>query len=106
MGGKYHAVYIAVCQNKLRALVFLVAAAGADPNLPVDKYRWSRSGKSTPCFVACCGRNFDAIRVLLVLGAQLDHNTDSNGCMCPQDIEPTPIGRGGARFRQVPAPGV
>ena len=89
--GKYTAVYLAARNNKLRALRCLIAAAGASPDAATGR-RWRRcrephsspSGKRTACYTACVYRNHDAIRILLALGAQADH--DTNRCKCPKDI--------------------
>ena len=92
MGGKYTAVIVAAEKGKLHVLRFLLAAAGADPNIDAGSC-WdggysssgkSSSGKCTPCFLACIYHHHDCVRVLLALGAAPDHSTSS--CKCPGDI--------------------
>ena len=85
MGGSYTAVYLGARPNKLRVLRFLVAAARADPNADVGRSCWgSSSGRATPCAAACLNHHFDAVRILVALGAQPDHYTYD--CKCPRDI--------------------
>ena len=91
-GGKYKctAVYVAAYQNKLRALRFLLCAAGADPNADCGDgtgYN-SSSGRDTPCWAACFFGHHDAVRMLVARGARPDHTTytDSDKCTCSADI--------------------
>ena len=89
MGGSATAVYVAARNNKLRALRFLLCAAGADPNADCGSSGGgSSSGRDTPCFRACFAHHHDAVRVLVALGGRPDHSTwtDGDGCACPDDI--------------------
>ena len=98
MGGPYSdktAVWLAAEHNKLRALRFLLAAAGADPNVDHARRHCARaqfrkttdssSGRLTPCYVACSFHHRDAIRILVALDARPDHHTGVC-CTCPVDI--------------------
>ena len=90
MGGKSTAVRVAADNGKLHVLRFLLAAAGADPNIDAGSgYSKSSSGKITPCYRACRFHHHDCVRVLLALGAAPDHSTWTNidyKCTCPADI--------------------
>ncbi len=86
-GGKYTAVYVAACNNKLRALRFLLCAAGADPNADYGSSNHSSSGRRTPCYAACISHHHDAVRMLVARGARPDHSTsDCQPCTCSADI--------------------
>jgi len=85
IGGKCTAVYLAARYNKLRALRFLLGAAGANPNANTD------SNGFTPYRAACYNHHHDAVRILFACGARLDHSTGTGGwggskCTCPADI--------------------
>ena len=105
MGGPYSdktAVWLAAEHNKLRALRFLLAAAGADPNVDHARRHCARaqfrkttdssSGRLTPCYVACSFHHHDAIRILVALDARPDHHTGVC-CTCPVDIPRLTDGR-------------
>ena len=84
-GGRFTAVLVAAINGNVRELRFLLAAAGADPNLDNgNSGAKSSSGKHTPCFYACTYHRHDCVRVLLALGATPDHF--KYGCTCPGDI--------------------
>ena len=85
-GGKFTAVFEAAYNNKLRALRFLLCAAGADPNADCGSSVYSSSGRRTPCYTACALHRHDAVRMLVARGARPDHFTYSGGCTCPADI--------------------
>lgn len=80
------AVGLAVDRNNLSILRFLLAAAGADPNIDAGDEDES-SSKDTPCYRACRYNNHDCVRVLLALGATPAH--EKYGCRCPGDIAKT-----------------
>ena len=89
MGGGYTAVAVAAMTGHVRELGFLLAAAGADPNIDNGpSYRGASSGRHTPCYEACRRHRHDCVRVLLALGATPDHSTwtDEGKCTCPGDI--------------------
>ena len=68
---------MAASHNKLRALRFLLCAAGADPNADCGSsyYGYSSSGRDTPCWTACWEHHHDAVRMLVARGARPDHST-------------------------------
>ena len=74
MGGTDTAVIVAARKGKLRVLRFLLAAAGADPNIYAGRTSWSSSGKFTPCYAACCYHHHDCVHVLLALSAAPDQS--------------------------------
>ena len=91
MGGDCTAVFVAAYKNKLRALRFLLCAAGADPNADCGSSRdRSSSGRYTPCYVACREHHHAAVRMLVARGARPDHSKGywdgSHKCTCPADI--------------------
>ena len=92
MGGENStstAVHVAARNGNVRELRFLLAAAGADPNIDGGSNSGSSSGKRTPCYGACSRHHHDCVRVLLALGATPDHSTrtgDGLKCTCPGDI--------------------
>ena len=91
MGGEDTAVLVAA-DGKLHVLRFLLAAAGADPNIDAGSNGYSSSGKKTPCYTACFTHHHDCVRVLLALGAAPDHSTYTydDKCTCPGDIAHAP----------------
>ena len=100
-GTLYTAVHVAAdaaarAANGLRVLRFVVAAAGADPNVSYHRAN-SDSGQCTPCYLACRSHNHDAVRILIALGALPDHSRHNGRgddypygkdrkCTCPADI--------------------
>ena len=90
-GGTYTAVMLAAFNGHVCELRFLLAAAGADPNIDDGSGSGgaSSSGKNTPCWQACCRHRHDCVRVLLALGATPDHSLfldEKWKCTCPGDI--------------------
>ena len=70
----------------MRALRFLLCAAGADPNADWGSGARASSGGRTPFFAACFTGYHDNARILFAGGATPDHDCTGRG-KCPRDID-------------------
>ena len=83
-------MHVSAFNGSIHVLRFLLAAASANPRLPVPVFLRrpveSASGYFTPCYAACRRHRHDCVRVLLALGAAPDHSMRDGECTCPDDI--------------------